>query len=311
MDGLQLVKAAVLGVVEGVTEFLPISSTGHLIVAEDALGLAKAALPAAEAAKWNVFTIAIQLGAILAVCWEYRGWLWREAGRVWAETGAALRGPPRPVAARLRVFLGLAPEAPGWRFAVNVAVGFLPAAVAGLLFDDVIEAVLFSPVTVMATLLLGGLAIFAIEGWERRRLARGWRPVAATVEEMRPLAALKVGLAQVLALVPGTSRSGATIMGGLCAGLSRRAATEFSFFLAIPVMVAATGYKLLGAWGSFSLGAAAELAVGFGVAFLSALVVVKWLLRYVMTHDFRAFAWYRLGLGAALALWLWLRHAGG
>ena len=260
-----LLDALWLGLIEGLTEFLPISSTGHLILLSDLLG--------ANDEKGKVFDIVIQLGAILAVCWEYR--------------------------ARLgRAFSGLGRDRVQQRFALNLFVAFLPAAIVGLAFQSQIKAYLFNPVSVAVALVLGALAIFAIERWYERHGA----PRVTSVDEMTWRDALKVGLAQCLALVPGTSRSGATIMGGMLFGLSRQAATEFSFFLAVPIMFAACGYQLLKYRALLSIGDLAPFAVGFAVSFVSALVAVRALIRYVAHHDFRAFAWYRIALGAAV-LW--------
>lgn len=259
-----IVKAAILGVVEGITEFLPISSTGHLIVAGDWLGWT------GEDAK--TFEIFIQLGAILAVVWIYRARLWTEA-----------RGIGRDAASNT--------------FAASLLIAFLPAAVVGLALHQWITAHLFAPQVVAWALLVGGLLILAIE-----RFHPTGRIVDATA--VPPRESLGIGLAQVLSLVPGTSRSAATILGGYSLGLTRTAATEFSFFLAIPVMFAATLYEL---WkGRHGLGAADLLpfVVGFVTAFASAVVVVKAFLRYISGHSFTAFAWYRIGF-AVLLLWVY------
>jgi len=263
MDPSTLVNALLLGVVEGLTEFLPISSTGHLILVSDLLGL--------NDEKGKVFDIVIQLGAILAVCWEYR-------------------------ARFIRAFSGLARDPVQQRFAANLAVAFVPAAAVGFAFQSQIKAYLFNPVAVAVALVVGALAIFAIERWYERHGA----PRVTSVDEMTWRDALKVGLAQCLALIPGTSRSGATIMGGMVFGLSRRAATEFSFFLAVPIMFAATGYQLLKYRDLFSAADIGPFAVGFVVSFASALLAVRALIRYVAHHDFRAFAWYRVGLGVVV-----------
>jgi undecaprenyl-diphosphatase len=258
-----LLDAFILGVVEGLTEFLPVSSTGHLILASDLLGL--------NDEKGKVFDIVIQLGAILAVCWEYR-------------------------ARFARAFSGLGTDPLQRRFASNLAVAFLPAAVVGLAFQSQIKAFLFNPVSVAVALVVGALAIFAIERWYERHGA----PRITRVDDMGWKDALKVGFAQCLSLIPGTSRSGATIMGGMVFGLSREAATEFSFFLAVPIMFAATGYQLVKYRSLLSASDLAPFAVGFVVSFVAALVAVRALIRYVARHDFRAFAWYRIALGAAV-----------
>ncbi|MEO6058300.1 MAG: undecaprenyl-diphosphate phosphatase [Gemmatimonadales bacterium] len=257
-----LAKAALLGLLEGVTEFIPVSSTGHLILASAWLG------ETGEAAK--TFDIFIQLGAILAIVWLYR--------------------------ARLaRVLLDARTDAGSRRFLSNLAIAFLPAAIVGLLAHDWIKARLFTPVVVASALVAGGLLILLIERLHPRERT-------PEVGDVQPATALGIGLAQVLSLIPGTSRSGATIMGGYAMGLSRRAATEFSFFLSIPVMFAATCYDLLKSRGALSGADAPAFAVGFAVAFVSALIVVKAFLRYVSGHSFAVFAWYRIALGVLLLL---------
>jgi undecaprenyl-diphosphatase len=264
MESLSFVTALLLGIVEGLTEFLPVSSTGHLIVAGSLLGYT------GEQAK--TFEIVIQAGAILAVCWEYR-----------ARLAAVMRG----------IFT----DATAQRFAVNLAIAFLPAALLGLVFGKAIKAHLFAPVPVAIAFVAGALVIL----WaERRQRARPETVRITAVDAMRWTDALLVGCAQALALVPGTSRSGATIIGGMLFGLSRVAATEFSFFLAIPTLFAATGYSL---WKDASLVAARDLpafGIGFAAAFVSAFACVRWLIRYVSHHDFVPFAWYRLAFGAAI-----------
>jgi undecaprenyl-diphosphatase len=263
MDLPPLADALILGVVEGLTEFLPVSSTGHLILVSDFLGL--------NDEKGKVFDIVIQLGAILAVCWEYR--------------------------ARLaRAFSGLAGDPVQQRFAANLFVAFLPAAIVGLAFQSQIKAYLFNPISVAVALVVGAIVIFAVERW----YAVHGAPRVTSVDAMTWKDALKVGLAQCLSLIPGTSRSGATIMGGMIFGLSRQAATEFSFFLAVPIMFAASGYQLVKYRALLSRDDLATFAVGFAVSFVAALVAVKALIRYVAHHDFRAFAWYRIALGAAV-----------
>ncbi len=261
------VVALALGVVEGATEFIPVSSTGHLIVASDLLGFTGAAA--------RTFQVFIQLGAILAVAWLYRDRL-------------------------ARAFRELRFDAGRGNLAVNLALGFLPAGVVGFLAHDFIKEHLFDPRVVGATLVLGGLAILVIE-----RLAP--RPVVATLDEVPPSRALGVGVVQLLALVPGVSRSGATILGGYCLGLSRTAATEFSFLLAIPVMVAAALYDLATSIGALGRADLPIFTIGFVTAFGSALLVVKGFVRWIGRHDFRAFAWYRLAAGAAVFLWYGLR----
>jgi len=255
-----LVNALILGVVEGLTEFLPISSTGHLIIVSDLLG--------ENGEKGKIFDIVIQLGAILAVCWEFRVRI-------------------------AHAFAGLAKDRVQQRFAANLFVAFLPAAIVGLALQKQIKQHLFNPVSVAAALIVGGAIIFAVERWYSRKGA----PRVMSMYDMTWSDALKVGVAQCFSLIPGTSRSGATIMGGMLFGLSRSVATEFSFFLAIPVMFAATGYELVKNRALLSADDLEMIAVGFVVSFVAALVAVKGLIRYVAHHDFRAFGWYRIALG--------------
>jgi undecaprenyl-diphosphatase len=254
------VVAIVLGVVEGATEFIPVSSTGHLIVVSDWLGFV------GDTA--NTFVVFIQLGAILAIVWLYRTML-------------------------ARVALGWYSDPMSQRFLLNLAVAFVPAAVAGLLLHRTIKAYLFNPVTVACALVIGGLIILLIERWQ---------PVTRVhqVADMSWRLALGVGLAQMLALIPGVSRSGATIMGGYSLGLSRRAATEFSFFLAIPVMFAATLFDLADSRDFVTRADAPLFATGFIVSFLAALVVVRAFLVYVARHTFNGFAYYRIAFGSLL-----------
>ena len=250
---MEILNALILGIVEGLTEFLPISSTGHLILASDLLG--------ANDERGKVFDIAIQTGAILAVIWEYRARFFRVDPKLW----------------------------------LNLIVAFIPAAVLGLAFGAYIKAHLFSAVPVASAFIVGGLIILFVE---RKKL-----PFRVdSTEAMTWLDALKVGIAQCFALIPGTSRSGATIIGGMLFGLSRRAATEFSFFLAVPTLLAAGAYDL---WKNRALFAARDLpmfAVGLAAAFACAFIVIRWLIRYVATHDFRPFAWYRIVFGAVVLL---------
>ena len=264
MEHPTLLVALVLGIVEGLTEFLPVSSTGHLIVAGSLLDYT------GEQAK--VFEIVIQAGAILAVCWEYR--------------------------ARIaRVLRGLGSDPVAQRFAVNVAVAFVPAAALGLVFANAIKAVLFAPVPVALAFIVGALVILWVE--RRERLRPGVVRID-DVDAMRWTDALKVGFAQALALIPGTSRSGATIIGGMLFGLSRRAATEFSFFLAIPTLFAACGYELVKNRALLSTADLPAFGAGFAAAFVSAFLCVRWLIRYVSRHDFVPFAWYRILFGGVI-----------
>ncbi|MBI4989252.1 MAG: undecaprenyl-diphosphate phosphatase [Rhodocyclales bacterium] len=257
MDFTLLLHALVLGIVEGLTEFLPVSSTGHLILAGDLLDF--------NDERGKLFEIVIQTGAILAVCWEYR-----------AKLGA--------------VAAGLGSDPASRRFVANLAIAFLPLAVLGLLFHKTIKAHLFQPIPVALAFILGGVFILWAE--RRKHVIR-----IESVDDLTWRDALKLGFAQAFALIPGTSRSGATIIGGLFFGLSRKAAAEFSFFLAIPTLFAATAYQL---WKERALLNADDLgmwAVGFVSAFVSAFLCVRWLLRYISTHDFTVFAWYRIVFG--------------
>ena len=257
LDSVLLVKAALMGIVEGLTEFLPISSTGHLILAGSLLGF--------RGEKMKVFEIAIQTGAIFAVMIVYRERL-------------------------LATMSGLGNDAKARRFALNVAIAFVPAVVLGLAFGKMIQAHLFTPAVVATTFILGGIVIL----WAERRT----RPARVeSVDAMRPRDALGVGLLQCFALVPGTSRSGATIIGGMLLGLSRRAATEFSFFLSIPTLIGAGAYSLLKQRALLSAADLPLFATGLVFSFLAAWVCVRWLLRYIATHTFTPFAWYRIAFG--------------
>lgn len=266
MDLILLLKSAVLGVVEGLTEFLPVSSTGHLILVGDLLDF--------NDDKGKLFEIVIQSAAILAVCWEYR----------------------RKIAEVVR---GLAAERKSQRFALNLAIAFMPLAILGLLLGKAIKAHLFNWITVATTFILGGIIII----WAERR---EHRVRIESLDDLSPVDALKLGVAQAFALIPGTSRAGATIIGGLLFGLSRRAATEFSFFLAIPTLIAATIYELYKERALLAVDDIGMFAVGAVVAFVSAFWAVRGLLRYISTHDFTAFAWYRIAFGlVVIATWYW------
>lgn len=257
MELLTLLKAALLGIVEGLTEFLPISSTGHLILVGDLLGF--------NDDRGKLFEIVIQTGAILAVCWEYRS----RIGRVVA---------------------GLGSDRTAQRFIANLAIAFLPLAILGLAFGNTIKTYLFQPVPVALAFILGGVFILWAE--RRQHVVR-----IESVDDLTWKDAIKLGLAQAFALIPGTSRSGATIVGGLFFGLSRKAATEFSFFLAIPTLILASLYEL---WKERALLNADDIgmwAAGFVFAFISAFLCVRWLLRYISSHDFSIFAWYRIVFG--------------
>ena len=287
MDFVVLLKAAVMGIVEGLTEFLPISSTGHLILVGALLGL--------DDEKGKVFDIAIQTGAIFAVILVY-----------WQKISRTVLDLPTDITAR--------------RFAANVVIAFLPAVVLGLLFGKQIKMYLFTPEVVASTFILGGLIILWVEQKLKANASSGLlhgdsaenvltssaaeQPLARiqNVDDMTPLDALKVGFVQCLAMIPGTSRSGATIIGGMVLGLSRKAATDFSFYLAIPTLIGAGVYSLYKERALLSMADAPTFAVGLLFSFISAWVCVRWLLRYIASHSFVPFAWYRIVFG--IAVWL-------
>ena len=275
MDALLLLKAALMGVVEGLTEFLPISSTGHLILAGDLLQFAGPAFPED---KVKAFEIIIQAGAIFAVCWEYRQRI-------------------------LGVLAGLGNNVRARRLVLNLVIAFLPAALLGLAFSKAIKAHLFAPVPVALAFIVGGLIILWVErpGQSRPLFHR-----IDDVDDLTPWDAFKIGCAQCCALIPGTSRSGATIIGAMLFGLSRRAATEFSFFLAIPTLFAATVYSAYKERAGFVAADAPVYLVGLITAFISAFLCVRWLLRYISSHDFRPFAWYRIVFGLVVLATSWL-----
>jgi undecaprenyl-diphosphatase len=257
VDLLLLLKALILGIVEGVTEFLPVSSTGHLILAGALLDF--------NDERGKLFEIVIQSGAMLAVCWEFR-----------AKIMQVLRGLPSDPGAQ--------------RFALNIVVAFLPLATIGLLFGKTIKAYLFNAPVVATAFIVGGLIIL----WAERR---EHRIRVESIDDLSLGDAIKLGFAQALALIPGTSRSGATIIGGLLFGLSRRAATEFSFFLAMPTLIGASIYQLYKERALLSFDDLGMWVVGFVAAFISAFWAVRGLLRYISTHDFSIFAWYRIAFG--------------
>ncbi|MDP3745110.1 MAG: undecaprenyl-diphosphate phosphatase [Methylotenera sp.] len=258
MDILLLLKAALLGIVEGATEFLPISSTGHLILAGDLLNFM-------NHEKRNVFDIAIQLGAILAVVWEYRTRF-------------------------VSTFAGIGRDPIANRLIINLAIAFLPLAILGLSFGDTIKTHLFKPIPVAMAFIIGGFVIL----WAEKRKHT---VTIETVDDIRPIDALKLGLAQAVALIPGMSRSGSTIIGGLFFGLSRKAAAEFSFFLAVPTLGIASIYSMYKDRALLSMDDMGAWAMGFIFSFISAMIAVRALIRYVSHHDFTIFAWYRLVFG--------------
>ena len=270
MDLILLGKALILGVVEGLTEFLPISSTGHLILVGDLLDF--------NDERGKAFEVIIQFGAILAVCWEFREKLWRVASTI--KTSPISR-----------------------RFTLNLLIASVPAMGLAFIFGKHIKSVLFSPIPVASAFIVGALIIFWAE--RKQEIVMTTKDRIQTVDDLSPMDALKVGLAQCAALIPGTSRSGATIIGGMLFGLPRAVATEFSFFLAIPVIGGATAYELLKLWknpvslsGDFTW----AIIVGFISAFISAFICVRWLIHYVAGHNFIPFAWYRIIFGVLVLL---------
>jgi undecaprenyl-diphosphatase len=281
MDIYLILKAVILGLVEGFTEFLPISSTGHLILVADLLDF--------NDEKSKAFNVIIQFGAILAVCWEYRQKL-------------------------ISVVTGITSRRASQRFAVNVIIATIPAIILALIFGEYIKSALFSPIPVATALIVGGFIIFWAEARQKKSESEVGNGVLISrdidgVDDLNWRDALKIGLAQCAALIPGTSRSGATIIGGMLFGLPRKVATEISFFLAIPVIAGATLYELIklrdvlgdASWSTFG----PVLGVGFVVSFVSAFVCIRWLIRYVATHDFRIFAWYRIIFGILVLLTAW------
>jgi len=277
VDITLLIKAAVMGIVEGLTEFLPISSTGHLILAGALLGF--------DDAKAKVFDIAIQTGAIFAVILVY-----------WQKIRDTL--------------VALPTEKQAQQFALNVFVAFVPAVLLGLLFGKAIKANLFTPVVVATTFIIGGFVIL----WAERRQQNN--PAAARVQEVEAMTlkdAIKVGLVQCLAMIPGTSRSGATIIGGMLLGLSRKAATDFSFYLAIPTLIGAGVYSLYKDRALLTMADLPMFGVGLLFSFISAWLCIRWLLRYIATHSFVPFAWYRIVFGIVVLVTAqmgWVRWAG-
>jgi len=269
VDIVLLIKAAIMGLVEGLTEFLPISSTGHLILAGALLGF--------DDEKAKVFDIAIQTGAIFAVILVY----WQKI----RDTVVALPSSQH-----------------AQRFALNVLIAFLPAVILGLLFGKAIKANLFTPVVVASTFIIGGFIII----WAERRQEKN--PAVARIQDaddMTALDALKVGLVQCFAMIPGTSRSGATIIGGMLLGLSRKAATDFSFYLAIPTLIGAGAYSLVKERALLSMADMPMFGVGLIVSFLSAWLCIRWLLRYIASHSFVGFAYYRIVFGLLVLVTAW------
>ena len=269
MDITLLIKAAIMGLVEGLTEFLPISSTGHLILAGALLGF--------DDEKAKVFDIAIQTGAIFAVILVY-----------WQKIRDTVLALPSSRQAQ--------------RFALNVLIAFLPAVILGLLFGKAIKAHLFTPVVVASTFIIGGFIIL----WAERRQEKN--PAVARIQDvdaMTVMDALKVGLVQCMAMIPGTSRSGATIIGGMLLGLSRKAATDFSFYLAIPTLIGAGAYSLYKERALLSMADAPLFGVGLVVSFFSAWLCIRWLLRYIASHSFVGFAYYRIVFGIVVLATAW------
>ncbi len=265
MDIIILLQAIFLGIIEGLTEFIPVSSTGHLILLVDLIGF--------KAPPGKTFEIIIQLGAILAVCFLYRKKI-------------------------LQILVDLPVKRPAQMFALNICLAFLPAAILGVIFHSFIKTVLFHPFTVALALIIGGIVILFIE-------RRPHRVYYRAIDKIKPKTALLIGLAQSIAMIPGVSRSGATIMGSILLGVDRKAATEFSFFLAIPTMLGATAYDIYKNYASLSFDDAGIIAAGFISAFLAAMLVVKILINFISNHGFAAFAWYRIAIGTIMLVLLW------
>lgn len=265
MDIITLFQAIFLGIIEGLTEFIPVSSTGHLILLVDIIGF--------KAPPGKTFEIIIQLGAILAICWLYRKKIFQ-------------------------VVMGLPNSRPEQLFALNIVIAFLPAAVLGVMFHGFIKRVLFQPHVVAISLIIGGIIILIIEKCVIKAKCH-------SIEAIKPKTALAIGFAQSIAMIPGVSRSGATIMGSILLGVDRKAATEFSFFLAIPTMFGATVYDIYKNYDVLSFDSAGLIAAGFVSAFIAAMLVVKRLIDFISTHGFAPFAWYRIVIGTVMLVALW------
>ncbi|MFZ2999070.1 MAG: undecaprenyl-diphosphate phosphatase [Undibacterium umbellatum] len=302
MDLLLAVKIIIMGIVEGLTEFLPISSTGHLILTGSLLNF--------TGEKMKAFEIVIQAGAIFAVCWEYRAKiasvcseffpsLPSSIGLVFKLLLSSIKGDGQVQS----ILQSLRTLPRGFWFGINLFVAFLPAAALGLVFSKSIKAVLFAPVPVALAFIIGGIIILFVE---RKHAGTdthdGSHARIQSVDDMNLMDALKIGLAQSFALIPGTSRSGATIIGGMLFGLSRKAATEFSFFLAIPTLLGATVYSLYKARDELSMADLPMFSLGTVAAFISAFFCVRWLLRYISSHNFNVFAWYRIAFGIMILI---------
>lgn len=268
MDLILILQAAIMGIVEGLTEFLPVSSTGHLILTGSLLGL--------EGKFWESFDMAIQFGAIIAVIWEFRDKI-------------------RNIIAGM-----IKKDSASWRFAINVIIASVPAGLLALAFEHQIKSVLFNPISVAIALVVGGFVILWAEHMQEEGPAR-----VQSIDDLSMLDALKVGIAQIAALIPGTSRSGSTIIGGMLFGISRQAATEFSFFLAIPILFAASIKELFGIREYLDQTHIALFLIGFIFSFISAFICVRWLLKFVSTNNFKGFAWYRIVFGVViLVTWM-------
>jgi len=265
MDFTNILHTILLGIIEGLTEFLPVSSTGHLILAIDLLGF--------EAPPGKVFEIIIQLGAILAICWIYKEKL-------------------------LHVTINATKEKDSFNFIRNITLAFIPSAILGVMFYSIIKEVLFSPIVVSISLVIGGVIIIIIEKLDLK-------PKHKKIEKMTPKLALCIGLCQTISMIPGTSRAGATIMGAMLLGTNRKTATEFSFFLAIPTMFAATIYDIYKNYDQLNLDNFLIIAIGFVTAFFSAMIVVKWLIGYVSQNNFTPFGWYRIVVGSGMLFLLY------
>jgi len=269
MDVITFLQAIFLGIVEGLTEFIPVSSTGHLIILVDLIGF--------KGPPGKTFEIIIQLGAILAVCWLYRKRIFE-------------------------VIIGLPMQRKQQMFALNLCLAFLPAAVLGVMFHGFIKNVLFSPIVVAISLIAGGIVMLIIEMMRHSTTCH-------SIEKIKPQTALFIGFAQSIAMIPGVSRSGATIMGSILLGLDRKVATEFSFFLAIPTMLGATVYDIYKNQATLSFDGFSVIAAGFIAAFVAAMLVVKTLIKFISSHGFVPFAWYRILLGSGMLIWLLLVKA--
>lgn len=284
MDIAQIWQSIILGIVEGLTEFIPVSSTGHLILLRDIIGF--------QGPPGQVFEIAIQLGAILAVCWKYRQKLLEVVKDI-----LCCHSEQSEESNNLNRSFTAFRMTSSHKFVLNIIIAFLPAAIIGVMFHSYIKEALFNPTVVASMLIIGGVLIILVESLVKKVKFK-------TIDEIKPMTALKIGLFQTLAMIPGTSRSGATIMGSLLLGLDRRAATEFSFFLAIPTMLGATVYDLYKNWNLLEADSFVIIGIGFVTAFFAALLVVNWVINFISTHGFKPFAYYRIVVGVVMIIGL-------